>query len=104
MSARAVSAIAGYASGGSAGSFQTDILGNNTGSPWANTAIHWTWTASGRIGSMNGRTVTDGTGTTDANGRYLLTSVSAGAGVFMAARWVTNATDDDVYYQAGTVA
>ncbi|MCP5016287.1 MAG: hypothetical protein GY938_13600 [Ketobacter sp.] len=87
-------------------SFATsDGLVNNTGTLLTSTAVSWTWLPLGRIGSVNGITALDGTGTTHATtGVLTVTGMSAGAGVLWVADLVTDATDDLVYYEAGTAA
>jgi hypothetical protein len=83
----------------------TDVLINNTGTVLVNQAVAWTWIPTGRIGSFAGLTPVDGTGTTNATtGRLTVTGLTAGSGVLLVAVRNTNALDDYVYYQAGTVA
>lgn len=77
----------------------TDPLINNTDTVMASTAVHWSWIPAGRVGSMNGITITDGTGTTDANGR-LAPGVTRVPGILKVAKRNTDATDDEVFYQA----
>ncbi len=76
----------------------TDPIENNTESILANTAVAWSWTAAGRIGSDNGLTVTVGTGTTDVNGR-LQPGFNVAPGFLKVAKLNTDAKDDDVFYQ-----
>jgi len=70
----------------------------------ASTAVFWSWMPSGRIGSLSGVVEVDGTGTTAANGTLTVTGLSAGSGILMVAKRNTDATDDEVFYYAGTVA
>lgn len=77
----------------------TDPLINNTETVLASTAVHWSWIPAGRIGSLNGITITDGTGTTDADGR-LAPGIVRTAGILKVAKRNTDATDDEVFYQA----
>jgi hypothetical protein len=85
--------------------FTTDALINNTGTVLVNQPVSWTWIPTGRIGSFSGLTPVDGTGTTNATtGRLTVTGLTAGSGVLLVAVRNTNALDDYVYYQAGTVA
>jgi hypothetical protein len=84
--------------------FVTEPLINNTGTVLSNTAVVWTWWPAGRIGSIEGITAVDGTGTTESDGTLIVLGLSAGAGLLMVAVPNTAATDDAVYYEAGTVA
>ncbi len=78
-------------------------LVNNSGTLLINTAVSWSWVPLGRVGSINGITVLDGTGTTHVTtGVLTVTGMSAGAGILLIADLVTDATDDLVYYEAGT--
>lgn len=87
------------------GSFTSEPLINNTGTVLTSQAVVWTWTPAGRVGSMTGKTPTDGTGTTHAtNGTLAVSGLPLGAGTLMVAVRHTSASDDDVYYQAGTAA
>lgn len=78
---------------------QTDVISNNTGTILANTAVVWTWTPLGRIGSMVSLLPTDGSGVTDANGR-LAPNILLNPGRLDVAVRNSNATTDDVFYQA----
>jgi hypothetical protein len=82
---------------------QTDPMPNNSGTVLANAAVVWTWTPAGRIGAMVGLTATEGTGTTDANGR-LAPGIAIAAGRLDVADRVSNssvsAKTDNVFYQA----
>ena len=84
-------------------SITTEPLINNAGSILANQAVVWTWFPGGRIGSLDLITAVDGSGTTDGDGVLQVTGLSAGPGILMVAVLNTDATDDAVYYQAGTV-
>jgi hypothetical protein len=84
--------------------FITDIIINNTGTALANQAVYWTWFPLGRIGSLSAITSQDGTGTTSGIGRLTVTGLSQGDGLMLVSVRNTSATDDYVYYQAGTVA
>jgi hypothetical protein len=77
---------------------QTDVIPNNTGTPRVSEALVYTWLPAGRIGILNGVTPADGTGSTDANGRFTLDVPKPG--ILMLAFQNTDATDDDVYYEA----
>jgi hypothetical protein len=80
---------------------QTDVIPNNTDTILANTAVVWTWTPAGRIGSMSGLTPVDGTGTTDAAGR-LAPGIALAAGRLDVADRASSAgaKTDAVFYQA----
>lgn len=86
------------------GSFTTEPLINNVGIIWANQPVAWTWYPGGRIGSMDIVTAEDGAGTTGSDGRLQATGLTPGDGVLLVAVLNTDATDDAVYYEAGTVA
>jgi hypothetical protein len=43
-------------------------------------------------------------GVTDALGQILVTGLPAGAGLLLVAQWITDPTDDNVYYKAGVIA
>lgn len=73
---------------------QTGIIPNNTGSIYASTAVVWTWTPAGRVGSMVGLTPQDGTGTTDSNGRLVVPLNAATGRLSVAVRNASAATDD----------
>ena len=85
-------------------SFTTDVLINNTGTVLANEAVVWTWWPAGRIGAISGITPVDGTGTTEPDGTLIVLGLTAGPGLLLVAVPNTSATDDAVYYEAGTVA
>ena len=87
------------------GSFITEPLINNTGAGnvLASQAVVWTWFPDGRIGALDLITAVDGAGTTDALGQLTVTGLSAGAGMLWVAVLNTDATDDAVFYEAGTV-
>lgn len=86
-----------------AGSFVTEAMVNNTGQVLANTSVRWSWFPGGRIGAFSGITPVEGVGTTNAQGQLTATGLAAGAGLMVAAQWINGATDDVVFYQAGTV-
>jgi len=77
----------------------TDIMVNNTGTPQTSLSVSWTWFPAGRVGSMEGVTQVDGTGTTDGAGRLTISGLS-GPGVLMVAVLGADATNDAVYYEA----
>lgn len=87
-----------------AGSFVTDAMVNNTGQVLANISVRWSWFPGGRIGAFAGITPVEGVGTTNAQGQLTATGLATGAGLLVAAQWINGATDDVVFYQAGTVA
>lgn len=87
-----------------AGSFVTEAMVNNTGQVLANTSIRWSWFPGGRIGAFAGITPVEGVATTNAQGQLTATGLATGAGLLVAAQWINGATDDVVFYQAGTVA
>lgn len=87
-----------------AGSFVTEAMVNNTGQVLANTSVRWSWFPGGRIGAFSGITPVEGVGTTNAQGQLTATGLAAGAGLMVAAQWINGATDDVVFYQAGTVS
>jgi hypothetical protein len=82
-----------------AASVTTSILVNNTGSPHANQAVHWTWLPAGRVGSLSSVTPQDGTATTDASGQLTVPDLVT-PGILLVSIRNTNALDDDVYYEA----
>ncbi len=84
---------------GAAGTITTAPLANNAGSLHLGVAVHWSWYPAGRIGALAAITPTEGTGTTDAaDGTLTLTATAPG--LLIAAVRNTDATDDDIYYQA----
>lgn len=86
------------------GGFTSDIVTNNTGTPMAFEPVVWTWVSAGRVGSMSGKTVTDGTGTLNSTSRLVLSGLPAGVGALMIGILGATPADDAVYYEAGTVA
>lgn len=92
------------ASGTAGTAFVTEPLMNNTETILANQAVVWSWLPAGRIGALDTVTAVDGSGTTASDGTLTVTGLPAGAGILMVAVQVTGATDDYVYYEAGTVA
>lgn len=76
---------------------------NNTGQVLANTSVRWSWFPGGRIGAFTGITPVEGVATTNAQGQLTATGLATGAGLLVAAQWINGATDDVVFYQAGTV-
>jgi len=83
----------------------TEPLINNTETGvLASAAVVWTWLPLGRIGALEGITPVDGIGTTEVDGTLIVTGLSVGAGILAVAVQNTDATDDDVFYYAGTVA
>jgi hypothetical protein len=95
----------GTASGpAAAGTITTDPLENNVGSLWLGQSVHWTWTQGGRIGSMTGKTLVEGTGTTHATtGALTVSGLPAGAGCLQIAVRGATPADDAVYHATGTV-
>lgn len=93
--------LAGTVSGGT---FVTEPLINNTGTILASQVVSWSWFPSGRIGSMGLVKAVDGSGTTAADGKLTVSGLPAGTGILMVAVLVSNASNDAVYYEAGTVA
>ena len=87
-----------------AGSFVTEAMVNNTGQVLSNTSVRWSWFPGGRIGAFSGITPVEGVGTTNAQGQLTATGLATGAGLLIAAQWINGATDDVVFYQAGTVS
>lgn len=77
---------------------QSDVMVNNTNTVLANTAVNYTWTPNGRVGSMTGLSPVDGTGTTDVNGRFAPGIVKVPGKLDIAVR-ATGAVDDAVYSQ-----
>lgn len=77
---------------------QTGMIPNNNGSVAANTAVVWTWTPNGRVGSMVGLSPQDGTGTTDANGR-LAPGIAIATGQLRIAVRNASAKVDDTFEQ-----
>lgn len=82
--------------------FTTEALINNTGTILASVSVHWSWWPAGRVGSFGAITPVEGSGTTSGAGLLTITGVPGGAGLLMVSSRVTDATDDAVYYQAGT--
>lgn len=77
----------------------TDTHRNNAGTPLTNTPVSWTWFPSGRIGTLKGVECQEGTGTTDASAKLSVTGVVT-PGILLVAYLNTDATDDDVFYEA----
>lgn len=88
----------GTASGTTSGSFTSDVIGNNTTSILADTAVIWTWWQ-GSIGATP-TSLTHGTGTTDASGVLTVTGLPVGTGFLI----VRTTDSTGVYYQPGTVS
>lgn len=103
-SGRAIVSSPTFAITSAVGYTTSEAIVNNTGTVLSNTAVVWNWLPLGRIGTLNSITALDGTGTTDASGFLTVTGMSAGAGILLIADQVTDATDDLVYYEAGTAA
>ena len=80
----------------------TSVLTNNTDSVLVSSSVNYTWYPLGRIGSMTGVTITEGSGTTNAQGKLVTTisHLTSGAGVLFIAHRNTSALDDDVAYEA----
>lgn len=89
----------GTATGGASGSFVSDVLGNNTGSIWANTAVRWEWRKGAGIG-IAPTSVTYGSGTTSAAGVLTVTGLPTGAGELL----ISTPDYVNVAYQRGTVS
>jgi hypothetical protein len=87
-----------------AGQMLTDAMINNTGQVLSNISVRWSWYPGGRIGALAGITPLEGVGVTDALGQILVTGLPAGAGLLLVAQWITDPTDDNVYYKAGVIA
>lgn len=85
------------------GSFVTDVWINNAGTPRGAVAVSYTWVGLGRIGSLTGKTLTEGTATLSAGSTLTATGWPLGAGFLLGAVLGSDATTDDVYYEAGTV-
>lgn len=94
----------GGAAPGAPASFTTEPMMNNTETLLASESVVWTWFPGGRIGSLDAITAVDGSGTTGVDGTLTVTGLDAGSGILMVAMLNTDATDDYVYYEAGTVA
>lgn len=86
------------------GSFITDAWMNNTDTPYGAVGVSYTWIGLGRIGSLTGKTLTEGTGTLSSGGVLTATGLPAGVGFLLGAVLGANAAADAVFYQAGTVA
>lgn len=85
------------------GSFVTDAWINNTGTPHGAVAVSYTWVSLGRIGSLTAKTLTEGTGMLSSGSILTATGLPPGAGFMLGAVLGSNAGDDAVFYQAGTV-
>lgn len=85
-------------------SFTTESWTNNADSIHANTPAVWSWLPNWRIGDPVPAGAVHGSGTTGADGRLMVSGLPAGPGVLLGAVRRTGATDDDVFYQAGTAA
>lgn len=101
---KAGTAIVTVPAAAGAGIFVSEKLVNNTGQVLSNISVRWSWYANGRIGALASITPVEGVGTTSAQGHLTLTGLASGPGLMVAAQWVHGATDDLVFYQAGTVA
>ncbi len=77
----------------------TDYIINNTGTLQSSVSVNYSWIPAGRIGTLNGITISDGTGTTSSNGKFV-TAIVKTSGVLLVSIRNTDATDDYVYYQA----
>lgn len=86
------------------GTFVTDAWTNNAGTLRGAVAVSYTWVSLGRIGSLTGKTLTEGTGTLSAGGVLTATGLPAGAGFLIGAVLGAGAISDAVFYQAGTVS
>jgi hypothetical protein len=90
---------------GGGGSFTTVAMENNTRTGvLANQAVVYSYVAGGRVGSMGGKTVFDGTGTTSAAGTLTVSGLPTGTGVVQVAVLGATPADDQVFYQPVTVA
>ncbi len=90
---------------GGTGSFTTSPMENNTRTGvLANQSLAYSYVAAGRIGSLSGRTVVDGTGTTSATGTLTVTGLPVGTGLVHVAVLGATPADDQVFYQPVTVA
>ncbi len=78
----------------------------SSGTVWpSGTTINLTWLPGGRIGDASGfSAAVQRTATLSTGGTVAVTGLPAGAGIALVAKRVTNATDDEVCYQPGTVA
>ena len=85
-----------------AASFQTDVMYSFAGLIQANKAVSWTWVPGGRIGDLAGRDVFEGTGTTTAEGRYLVDAVPEGDGLALVTILGETRQGDQVYFEYGT--
>jgi hypothetical protein len=87
------------------GSFTTDPMENNTRSGvLASQAVVYTYTEAGRIGSMSGKTVHDGSGTTSVGGTLTVSGLPLGVGMVQIAVLGATPADDQVFHQPVTVA
>lgn len=77
----------------------TDYIINNTGTRRTNQAVSYSWFPGGRIGSFVGITPLEGTGTTDATGRFA-PGINRATGLLLTCVRNADATADDVYYEA----
>lgn len=86
------------------GSFVTEPFINDTGTVLANETAHFSYFPLGRVGALNGIAPYESSLQTDANGVLTIPGRPVGAGMVAAAIRHTDATDDDVFYQAGNAA
>lgn len=95
---------ASYYVGTPPGTFVTEPWFNNTlWAPRSAQAVSYTWVGLGRVGSLAGKTLTEGTGTLSTSGTLTVSGLPAGAGFLLGAVLGTDAVTDKPYYQAGTV-
>lgn len=96
---------ASYAVATSTGSFVTSGWFNNTTTAaYVSATVSYTWVSLGRIGSLTGKTLTEGTGTLSALGVLTATGLPVGPGFMLGAVLGAGAGSDFVFYEAGTVA
>lgn len=89
----------------SAGLFTSDVWINNTDMPWApGTSVKWTWVSAGRVGSISGKTLNEGTAALNGASRLALSGLPTGPGFLLGAVLGVDAANDQPYYQGGVVA
>jgi len=82
--------------------YTTDVFVNNSGTVLASQSVDWSWWPNGRAGAFGSTDPEEGTDTTDGSGNLTIDLVSNNAGCLLAKVAQTDATDDWVYYEAGT--
>lgn len=75
----------------------------NNGTVIGNVSIRYSWFPNGRIGALDGIVPIEGVTSSDPAGNVVISGLPTGPGIMLGAQYVNGATDDLVFYAAGTV-